>query len=365
MGVGEAPGGDDTDPPTATQRRWWSSPVVRATVGVAAGGIAAVAVVSTAGGLGDAARAVRHVRAAWLVPAVAFEVVAYVLSAIRLRRLAGADAVLGLADAVGVNLVVNGLGLLTPAAPAEGIAFEYAALRRRGLSRRHATMTMGFEQWFSTRVVFLVQAVNLVVVVSWRDLPTNTDWVLALAVVLLAVLAVTAVLANRVATAERLMVAVGALRFWRPRTPVDERRSRGAEFHRDAMAMVGPPRRRVALMGLSVASLLADAACMWMAMFAGGLHHGFEIAVLAVGAGMAGAIVPFVPGGLGVVEAIIPAVLAWYGTPVSQGLAVALVYRTVGTFLPAAGGAVALPFVRPRRLRGREPGETDGQPVAT
>jgi hypothetical protein len=99
-----------------------------------------------------------------------------------------------------------------------------------------------------------------------------------------------------------------------------------------------------------------------MAMFAGGLHHGFEIAVLVVAAGTADAIVPFVPGGLGVVEAIIPAVLAWYSTPVSQGFAVAVVYLTVGTFLPAAGGAVALPFVPRRRRRRGPPPRPKGNP---
>jgi len=253
--------------------------------------------------------------------------------------------------AIELNVVVNGLGLLTPAAPAEGIAFEYAELGRRGLTRRRISMTIAFEQWFSTRVFYLVQALNLLVIVSWRDLPTNTAWVTAASLLVLALLVATAVLANRPSTGERVMVVLGALRFWQPRAPVEDRRAVGAQLHQQAMAVVGPLRRRVVIMALSVASLVFDAGCMWTAMFATGLDFGFEIALLVVGAGMVASIVPFLPGGIGVAEAVIPAVLAWYGTPVSTGLAVALIYRALGTFLPPAAGVPALVALRAQRHR--------------
>jgi len=303
-------------------------------------------VVSAAGGFGDALGAVQAMNGWWLVPAIGFEALAYVLSGVRLRELVGSDAQLGAEAAIELNLVVNGLGLLTPAAPAEGIAFEYTELSDRGLSRRRIALTMLFGQWFSARAFYLVHSINLLIIVSWRDLPTNTALVYAAALFVLSLLAITGMLANRPATAERIMVVVGALRFWRPRVPVEVRRALGAQLHGQAMEVVGSPRRRVAIMGLSVTSLLSDAACMWMVMIAAGLHHGFEIAVLVVGAGMAAAIVPFLPGGLGVVEAVIPAVLAWYGTPVSVGLVVALTYRALGTFLPAAAGVPALLALR-------------------
>jgi uncharacterized membrane protein YbhN (UPF0104 family) len=55
------------------------------------------------------------------------------------------------------------------------------------------------------------------------------------------------------------------------------------------------------------------------------------------------------PGGLGVVEAIIPAVVHWYGPSLSAAFAGALVYRMVGTVLPAAVGAVAVVALRAHR----------------
>jgi hypothetical protein len=68
--------------------------------------------------------------------AIAFEAAAYVLAGVRLRRLAEPEADLSPVAATELALVVNGLGLLTPASPAEGIAFEYRELGRRGLPRR-------------------------------------------------------------------------------------------------------------------------------------------------------------------------------------------------------------------------------------
>ncbi len=340
---------DTAENKVLNHKRWWSSRLLRAALGVTAGGGAIWVVVSAAGGLTDAGRAIQAINGLWLAPAIAFEALAYVLSGLRLRRLAGPDADLGAGAAIALTVVVNGLGLLTPAAPAEGMAFEYNELRSRGLPRRRIALTMGFEQWFSTRVFVLVQAINLLLIVSWRDLPTDTGWVLTAAACVLALLAVTAVLANRATTAERIMVVLGAVRFWRPRTPLDDRRAAGADFHRQAMEVVGPPRRRVTIMGLSVASLLSDTACLWMVMMAAGLHHGFEIAVLVVGAAGAAAMVPFLPGGIGVVEAAIPGVLAWYGTPVRVGLAVAVTYRVLGTFLPAGVGVPALIALRAHR----------------
>ncbi len=84
--------------------------------------------------------------------------------------------------------MVNGLGLLTPASPAEGIAFEFHELGRRGLSRRRIALTIGFEQWFSTRVFYLVHAVNLLLIVATRDFPADAAWPIAAAVVILSLL---------------------------------------------------------------------------------------------------------------------------------------------------------------------------------
>ena len=159
--------------PTANLR---ARQVLRFALGTAVAAVALWLVVSSAGGLGDAVDALRRTDPTWLVPAIAFETISYVLAAVRLRALAGAEADLSLVDATELTLVVHGLGLLTPAAPAEGIAFEYRELGHRGLPRRRIALTIGFEQWFSTRVFYLVHALNLLVIVATRDFPTDARW---------------------------------------------------------------------------------------------------------------------------------------------------------------------------------------------
>ena len=63
-------------------------------------------------------------------------------------------------------------------------------------------------------------------------------------------------------------------------------------------------------------------------------------------------------GDLGAVEAAVPALLAWYGAPIATALSAVLLYRAIGTFLPAAAGALSIPALRAsarsrRSARGR------------
>ena len=321
--------------------------VLRFGLGLALGGVAIWVVVKASGGLSDSVDALRQVDWWWLIPAALFEGIAYFLSGLRLRRLAG-PTVVSPAAATGIELVVNGLGLLTPASPAEGLAFGASELSHRGLDRRHIGLTLGFSELFSLRAFLLVNALNLGWIVLTRNFPVDSTWPLLVMTLILGGLAVTAFLAGRPATMERLAIILGAARFWKPRPDSEERRASGAQFHADAMQVVGPPRRRRALMSLSVGSMLADVGCLYFALIAAHAHVGFDIALLAAGAAAASALIPLLPAGLGVVEAVIPAVVHWYGPPVSAAFAGALVYRALGTFLPALAGAVALVVLRAR-----------------
>lgn len=338
-------------PPRVARWKTW----LRVVLGLALGIGAITLVVQAAGGASEITDALRGTDGWWLVPAVGFEAVAYLLSGVRLRRLAGPDARLTTTSATGIELVANGLGLLTPASPAEGLAFAASELARRGLSRRRITFTLGFTNWFSFRIFYLASAVNLLLILVTRDLPVDTTWPLVLALLALLLLFVTAVVANRPGAAERVAVVLGALRFWQPRPPRDVRRAAGARFHADAMAVVGRPRNRLRLALVSLASLLADVAALWCILVATGARVDFDIALLAVGAGSVAAAVPLLPAGIGVVEAVMPAVIHWYGPSYSAAVAGVLLYRVVGTLLPAAAGAVSLVGLRATSHRALRP----------
>jgi len=322
---------------------------LRVALGLTLGGAGVWIIVRASGGLSETWQAFGRVNAWWLIPAIVSEGLAYVLAGVRLRRLAGSQARLTVASATGVELVVNGLGLLAPAAPAEGLAFEVSELSRRGLDRRRIALTLGFEQWFSLRVFLLVNALNLGWILATRDLPVDATWPLVTAPLVLVALVVTAILANRPASAETLAVAAGALRFWKPRASAPDRRTAGAHVHAEAKAMLGPPRRRVVFPVLSVASMLANVSCLCFVLIAAHAYVGYDVAVLAAGAAATAGLIPLLPGGIGVVEVIIPAVVHWYGPPFAAALAAALVYRVLGTFLPAAAGGIALFALRASR----------------
>ena len=55
---------------------------------------------------------------------------------------------------------------------------------------------------------------------------------------------------------------------------------------------------------------------------------------------------PLLPGGLGIVEAAIPAILRCLGAPFDDARAATLGYRAGGTLLPAIAGAIAIPVLR-------------------
>lgn len=316
--------------------------------GLGIGAAVLAVVVNVAGGVGDAAAALRDLDRRWLVPAASVEAASYALLGLRLRRLVGAD-VLGGGEAVELGLVVAGFGLLTPASPAEGLAIAADHLHRRGLGRRRITIALAMLEWFSTRVFLLLASLNLLAMAAAGRItqPELRPLVLAAAAVLLLLL-VTARLVVRPAALASMSAFVGWFHRADRRRSLEERRARGEAWHREVMDLVGPARRRAALAVLTAAGILADVGCLWFALRAVGARVGFDVAVLAVTVAAVSVLVPLIPGGLGIVEAAIPAIAHRFGVPYTEGLAAAILYRTLSTLLPAALGALSIIRLRLR-----------------
>ena len=330
--------------------------LTRWALGLAVAGGALWALARAAGGLADAASALEHARWGWIAAAAAAAGASYLALGLQLRRLARPTADLPTRVGVSLALVVAGFGLLTPASPLEGLGIAGRELRRRGFTQRQATLTLGFGQWFAIRVFLLVTGVGIVVAAALGDLfERDVASVVAATASLALVLLVTARLARRPEAAARIAVLAGSLRFWRARPPAADRRATGAEWHREAMGIVGPPANRLVLVGLSVVAILADMAALWAALAAVGLHVRADVVVLAAVVGVLASSVPLLPGGLGLVEAAIPAVLHHFGAPLDAALAGALIYRAVGTFLPAGAGTAVVASLTLRRQPDNNP----------
>ncbi len=326
--------------PVASGYRWSARTLARWVAGLIVGVGAILAVIAAAGGLADAADVLKRTSWAWLMVAVAFEAVSYVAMGLRLRRLSRFAIALPRHVAIGLALVISGFGLLTPAAPVEGLTIAAGELHRRGASSRQSALTLGFSEWFAARSFVLVAAVNICAMAALGDL-VALDVVLfvAAAAAVIATLGVTARLARSPQTASRTADLVGRLQFWRPRSSSEDRRAAGAAWHRNAMEVVGSPANRIALVSLSMIALLADMAALGAALAAVGVHLQPDVVILGASAGVLAASVPLLPGGLGLVEAVMPAVFHHFGAPLDAALAGALLYRAIGTFLPAAAGA--------------------------
>ncbi len=331
---------DPTTQATGSRALWKQA--LRLSLGLLVGCGAVWFALAAAGGWRVSANALMRTDARWLAAAVVAQAWGVVLSAVRLRRLAGTQVDLSLTAASGLELVMNGLGVLTPAAPAEAIAYGVRQLRRRGLDKTRAALVLGLEQWFSYRVIYLIASLNLLVILARRGLPVPGPWPGVAAVLALLVLAVTGVAASRPASMEHLSGAWARVRFWVPRPSAEQRRLTGVRLHETAMSIVGRPRDRGRLVGLSVAGHLTGVLTLVLAMRAEGVVVEPDVALLASAAAVLASSIPLLPAGLGLVEAAVPAVLAWYGAPLDLALAGAVVVRVVGTVLPAAAGAVAL-----------------------
>jgi len=86
--------------------------------------------------------------------------------------------------------------------------------------------------------------------------------------------------------------------------------------------------------------------------------------LLAYLAGIAVSALPLLPGGLGLVEATVPAILHGFGALLGLAVAGTLTYRLAAFALPATAGGVTLLSSRASRRRGRrrEAVETTSEP---
>ncbi len=335
-------------------------PVAKFAIGLALGAAAIWLIISTAGGLGDAVAAMGRMRGGFVALAFGFAAVRMLLFGVQLLWLGRRTGPMGMLTASGLGLVIFGLGAITPAAPAEGLAIASRELGRRGRTKRQARVTVGFSEWFAQRTFYAVAALDLILVVALGHLSVADSWpfIIVAAVVLMAIVG-SAVVARRSSTAEWVAAALGRLRLRTPTASTDDRRSAAASWHAEAMAVVGPPRNRMRLAVVSAAAVLADAATLWATCHAAGFHIHPELVLLARTVGTIASWIPLLPSGLGVVEIAVPAILHRFGAPLDDALAATLVYRAAGTLVPAAAGALALVALRAHRTRD-QPAQVSG-----
>ncbi len=332
-----APDGLATPPKRARHRR-----IVLTLIGLAVGAVAIVVIAQLAGGVSEAVEALRDVDPAWVVAGLGCEAVSYLFIAGHLRRLTGSTPRFGFGAAVQLALVVYGLGIITPASPAEGLALGAAELRRRGMPRRRVFLALGLSEWFSTGTLYAIAAVDLIIAGSLADLHRDErSPAIAAAATVLVLLVLVTVLASRRTTVQLATRFWHWVLFWRDSPPPAVQQQQAFELYDEGRDVLGSRWNRIVLVVLVAGAWLADGLCLNCALIAAGVHVSFDVLFLAYSVGIIAAEVPLVPGGFGITEVAMPTVLHHYGVPFAPALAGALVYRALGTLVPAGAGALA------------------------
>lgn len=341
----------DLNPPRSRRKT-----IIRIAVGLVVGAVALQVVVSSAGGFSDAFDALGDANPAWLIPALLAEVACYLFISLQIQRLTGPHRRPPLSLTFQVGLVSSGLGSVLPGSPAPGIALAVTQLRRRGVATGRATAALAWMSWFSARSLIAITAISSLIAIIEGDLsPGHTLPVLAAALGAIALLIATAVVISREGTAEWIALLASRLRLRGPRQTSQEARAVGARLHAGAREMLGPFPNRLLLAVTSAAAWIADSCCLYFALRAVGARVGFDVLLLAYCGGLLLSALPLLPGGLGVVEAAVPAILHHFGVPLDTALAGTLAWRGMGLFLPAIVGLLALVRLRLTSVPALEP----------
>lgn len=298
------------------------------------------------GGVGTAFSAARPW---WLVVAVAVEI-SSMMSFARLQRvmLKTGGVQVRLRDAVATVLVGNSLSVALPGGSLLSFAYTARRMRTWGASAPLAAFSLATAGILSTAALTLIAAAGGALADRGsHPLPVIAE---VTAVVALVCLFIWCLSHPRFLTA----VSGRAVSTWlrlRPSSALPHKLDRAlaelTEIH---------PRPRVWLSGFAFAFVnwVNDLLCLFAACYSAHTSPRVGVVFLAYAAGMAAASsIPFLPGGIGVVEPAIILTLHHGGVPLANATAAVLVYRAISTGLVClAGGAVLLSSMRKRQPAG-------------
>ncbi len=338
----------------------WSSSgrgrLVRWVLGVALGVAALATLLAGRGELAAARARLTHPAPGPVAAAIGLEALSLAAYALAQRRALATSVRVPLARLAAITLVNDALALTVPGEPAVSSAYRYAQYRRAGAEAPVAGWVVVTVMVAQAVALSAVLALGIVVALLSAAHPPALASTLVLLVV---VLAVGASLLQRNRAVRLLAGAVRAV-SWALR----RRRARILARVEDVLAQmreVDPGRAgRATVIAWVAIAWLADAACLAAAFAAVDATVPWRALLLAYGVAQILAVLPLAPGGLGVVEGGLAAILIAYGTPHATAVAAVLAYRLVTYWGAAAVGWAAFALQAARRARGPAPTVSDG-----
>jgi hypothetical protein len=278
--------------------------------------------------LSSASHLFTHLHWWWLGVAIGAVSASIVVFALLQRWLLSAGGVrIGLRSMVEITLAGNALGTTLPGGAAFSATWAFGQLRRRGADRVLSGWVILVAGGLASFALFVVVAGGSFVAGSRGPVADLRPLAAVLAAIPVA-LGVGAIILSRSAglrSQSQRLLASAENRFPKIESVFAAVRRLVARLR-----TVQPgPRGWLEAFGLALANWIWDAVALVACILAFGGGVPWRGVLVAYGLTQLAASIPITPGGIGVVEASLAALLVAYGMPMSEALAVTLLYRLV------------------------------------
>ncbi len=333
-----------------SDRRWrpWVRRVVAA--GLVAGAV--VAAVDKRHRLAQASHLLSHLHWTWLAVAIAVQAASMIVFARLQRWLLKAGGVdVGLGAMVEITLAGNAMSTSLPGGVAWAAGWAFGQLRRRGADRVLAGWVILVAGALSSFALFLVVAVGIELAGS-RGPMANLRWGAAGLAAIPVAAAMAAVAIHR---SSRVRWRASQAWAWlRTTLPKGQDMASAMERLAERARTVRPsPLGWLEAFALALINWVDDCACMVACILALGAPVPWRGVLVAYGFTQIAASLPVTPGGLGVVEASMAALLVAYGMRPDQAFATVVLYRVVSFWGLVPVGWGTWGYLELSRRRGR------------
>jgi hypothetical protein len=302
---------------------WWA----RRVAGAVLLGVAAAFAYQRRHELAQAVQLLSDLRLSGLVVAIAFEASSMVAFA-RLQRwlLHEGGVEVGLTPMVQITLAGNALSTSLPGGAAWAAAWAFGQLRRRGADRVLAGWVVLVAGAVASYALFMLLVIGSIIAGSSGPVANVRPLLIALALIPFVVVAFV-IAAKRWPIIDRLApLAQRALRS----LPKGDTMLGAIQRTWERLLTVRPsPAAWVEAFGLGALNWLENCGCLVACIWAVHGHIPWQGILVAYSLTQVLASVPITPGGLGVVEGGLTALLVAYGMPTREALASVLLYRAV------------------------------------
>lgn len=302
-------------------RRWR---LVRPVISIAFLGAAIGFLATRAHDITDAAHLLARVQLGWIGAAIAVEAASMVVFARLQRWLLRAGGVrLPLGTMVEITLAGNAMAATLPGGVGWAAAWVFGQLRRRGVDRFLRLWVFLVAGALSSFALFVVVALGIEIAGDSGPL-SDLRWP-AFLLALIPVLALGLAAAARTRTGRRV-----ASRVWHPDREGDgwlARHVRSVVVRIEAVRL--SPAGWAEALGLALLNWILDCAVLVGCLVALGIPVPWRGIFAIYGVTQIAAVVPITPGGAGVVEGSLAALLTGYGVPTEPALATVILYRLV------------------------------------